>query len=211
MRCTKDGVLVLMHDKTVDRTTDGKGLVKDLTFEEIRRLRLKHKGQLTKEKIPTLEEALLFAKGKIMIDLDIKTADCIQAIMNTVEKTGMESSCLFFVYEAAHAKAIKEENAAFKVLARTHSEAEIDTLFSTARVEAVHIDDDHHTAAVVEKIRKHGAHAWINALGEVDRKAAAGDPAAFEQVLQHGANIIQTDQPGLLKEYLVRTKRYHER
>jgi glycerophosphoryl diester phosphodiesterase len=210
VRCTKDGVLVLMHDKTVDRTTDGKGLVSNFTFDEIRRFRLKHNGQLTEEKIPTLEEALLLAKGKIMIDLDIKTADCIQAIMTTVEKTGMESSCLFFVYEASHARAIKEKNTAFKVLARTHSEAEIDTLFSNASVEAVHIDNDHHTALVVEKIRRNGAHAWINALGDVDKKAAAGDPAAFEQVLQYGVNIIQTDQPALLKAYLVSTKRYHK-
>lgn len=210
VRCTKDGVLVLMHDKTVDRTTDGKGLVNSFTFEEIRRLHLKHNGQLTEEKVPTLEEALLLAKGKIMVDLDIKSADCIRTIMTTVEKTGTESSCLFFVYEASHAKAIKEQNAAFQVLARTHNEPEIDTLFRNTKVEAVHIDEDHHTAAVVEKIRQHGAHAWINALGDVDKKAAAGDPAAFEQVLRYGANIIQTDQPALLKAYLVSTKRYYK-
>ncbi len=39
VRCTKDGVLVCMHDKTVDRTTNGKGNVKDLSFDEIRKLR----------------------------------------------------------------------------------------------------------------------------------------------------------------------------
>ncbi|WP_315823721.1 glycerophosphodiester phosphodiesterase family protein [Paraflavitalea speifideaquila] len=86
VRCTKDGVLVCMHDKTVNRTTNGKGAVDSFTFEEIRQLRLKHNGQVTDEQIPTLEEALLLAKGKILVDLDIKAANCIEGIMATVEK-----------------------------------------------------------------------------------------------------------------------------
>src|SRR6476660_6386350 len=72
IRFTSDRRLVLMHNKTIDGTTDGKGLVTDYTFEEIRKFKLKHNGQVTEEVIPTLEEALLIAKGKILIDLDIK-------------------------------------------------------------------------------------------------------------------------------------------
>ncbi|HDI31391.1 MAG TPA: glycerophosphodiester phosphodiesterase, partial [Thermofilum sp.] len=53
VRMTKDGRLVLMHDETVDRTTDGEGRVRDLTFNEIRRLDA-GKG----ERVPTLEEVL---------------------------------------------------------------------------------------------------------------------------------------------------------
>src|ERR1041384_6364020 len=53
VRCTKEGIPVVMHDKTVDRTTNGKGKVEDLTLEQIKQLRLKHKGTLTDEKVPT--------------------------------------------------------------------------------------------------------------------------------------------------------------
>ncbi len=60
----KDDSLVIMHDATVDRTTNGKGAVADLTFEELRKLRLKFNGALTNEKIPTLEEVLTLAKRK---------------------------------------------------------------------------------------------------------------------------------------------------
>src|ERR1700754_805710 len=56
VRHTKDDSLVIMHDATVDRMTNGKGRVDEFTFEEIRKLRLKFNGQLTDEKIPTLEE-----------------------------------------------------------------------------------------------------------------------------------------------------------
>lgn len=71
IRKTKDGQLVLMHDDTVDRTTNGTGKVKDKTLAEIKQLRLKDKdGRLTEHTVPTLEEALLAAKGQIMVNLD---------------------------------------------------------------------------------------------------------------------------------------------
>ncbi len=47
VRCTKDGKLVLMHDRTVDRTTNGRGPVDSFTFEEIRKLKLNFNGKIT--------------------------------------------------------------------------------------------------------------------------------------------------------------------
>src|SRR5215475_16084182 len=65
---TKDGELILMHDAKVDRTTNGKGAVRDLTFAEIRKLDA-GKGQ----QVPTLREALAWAKQKgVRIDIDNK-------------------------------------------------------------------------------------------------------------------------------------------
>ncbi|WP_315823722.1 hypothetical protein [Paraflavitalea speifideaquila] len=86
----------------------------------------------------------------------------------------------------------------------------MDTALGMVKTEAVHIDPSHHTATVVNIIKGHGARVWINALGEVDMKVAAGNTAAFEGVLKEGANIIQTDQPALLKAYLLSTNRYHQ-
>lgn len=209
VRCTKDGVLVLVHDKTVDRTTNGKGNVKDLTFEEIRKLRLKHNGQLTEEVVPTLEEALNFAKGKIMIDLDIKAADCIESIMETVNKTNTADQCLFFVGEAEHAKKIKEKNPAFLTLLRTNSVKEATEYFKTVKSDAIHIDESHNTAEVIKGIKANGARVWHNALGPVDKEVGAGNTAAFEKAVNTGANIIQTDYPALLKQFLISKKMYY--
>lgn len=56
---TKDGHYILMHDKTIDRTTTGTGNVKDLTLEEIQSFDIEDKtGNVTKYKVPTLEEVL---------------------------------------------------------------------------------------------------------------------------------------------------------
>ncbi len=210
VRCTKDGKLVLMHDRTVDRTTNGRGPVDSFTFEEIRKLKLKFNGKITEEQIPTLEEALLLAKGKILVDLDIKTAACINAIMETVEKTQTADNCFFFLGAPQHVKAIKAKNSAFRTLLRTHRATQVDSALAMVKTEAVHIDPSHYTAAVVHTIKTHGGRIWINALGEVDEKVVAGNVAAFEEVLNLGANIIQTDQPAKLKAYLIKTNRYHK-
>lgn len=68
---TKDGQLILMHDKTLDRTTTGKGKVAEWTLDSIRTLYLKNGAALkTKHRVPTLEEALWVAKGRVMVNLD---------------------------------------------------------------------------------------------------------------------------------------------
>ncbi|MEC3908234.1 glycerophosphodiester phosphodiesterase family protein [Tamlana sp. 2201CG12-4] len=73
IRKTKDGELVVMHDGSVNRTTNGKGRISDLTLEEIKALRIKdHKGNLTDYTVPSFEEYMAAAKRKIMVNLDIK-------------------------------------------------------------------------------------------------------------------------------------------
>ncbi|WP_104063849.1 glycerophosphodiester phosphodiesterase family protein [Arthrobacter sp. 4R501] len=72
---TADGVPVLMHDATVDRTTNGTGRVSDLTLAEIKSLRLVeglggNAAAVTEHTVPTLEEAMLALKGKALVNLD---------------------------------------------------------------------------------------------------------------------------------------------
>ncbi|MFX5817378.1 glycerophosphodiester phosphodiesterase family protein, partial [Acinetobacter baumannii] len=69
-----------MHDKTVDRTTNGHGAVADLTLAEIQALQLYARGggkgaSLTARRVPTLQEALAAARGRILLNLDVKAAD----------------------------------------------------------------------------------------------------------------------------------------
>lgn len=72
-RLTKDSVLVLMHDKTIDRTTNGKGNVSEYTYEELKQFNLvDRQGNLTPYKIPTLEEMLEWGKDKCVFNFDNK-------------------------------------------------------------------------------------------------------------------------------------------
>jgi glycerophosphoryl diester phosphodiesterase len=208
VRHTKDDSLVIMHDATVDRMTNGKGRVDEFTLEEIRQLRLTFNGQVTGEKIPTLEEVLTVAKGKILVDLDLKT-NCLPRVLQLVQQTKTENTCLFFLSQDFHDKMLKEKNPELRTLVRTHSEANVDSVFAVTQTEAVHIDKKHNTIAVTTKIRNNGARVWINALGEVDKKAAAGDLEAYGELMKNGANMIQTDYPALLMKYLKSKDQYY--
>ncbi|MRG47944.1 glycerophosphodiester phosphodiesterase [Chitinophaga sp. SYP-B3965] len=208
VRHTKDDSLVVMHDGSVDRTTNGTGKVSDLTFEEVRKLRLKFNGKLTDEQVPTLEEALRLAKGKILVDLDIKTPRVPQ-IMKVVDRTQTVNTTMFFLGRGEYAKMVKEQNAGIRTLVRTHRAADIDSLFAITKTEAVHIDPSHNTVEVTSKIKKNGGRVWINALGETDKKAAAGDLEAYGELLKNGANMVQTDYPALLMKYLKSKNLYY--
>ena len=71
LKLTKDSVLVLCHDHTIDRTTTGRGRVCDITYDSIQRcfLRTAH-GVRTPRKIPTLREALEVCKDRIVVNID---------------------------------------------------------------------------------------------------------------------------------------------
>ena len=96
VRQTKDGELILIHDGTVDRTADGEGRVDSYTFEQIRTLTLMREDDedtLTHH-VPTLIEALELAKGKIMVDLDIKSAPIKKLVNQVYVAEAVEGSLL---------------------------------------------------------------------------------------------------------------------
>ena len=71
-RLTADSVIVLMHDKLIDRTTTGKGAVGDYTYAELQKFNLvDHKGNITGFKIPTLDDCIKWSQGKTVLNLDI--------------------------------------------------------------------------------------------------------------------------------------------
>ncbi len=88
LQLTRDSVLIIMHDATLDRTTTGKGKVADWTLDSIRTLKLKNGcGIRTKHAVPTLEEALLAAKGRVLVNLD-KADRYFDLVVPVLERTG---------------------------------------------------------------------------------------------------------------------------
>jgi glycerophosphoryl diester phosphodiesterase len=92
VRCTADGVPVLLHDPALDRTTDGSGRLADTTFEQVRKLRA-DRGLLAEgrraegfaaEHIPTLREALDVAGSKAVLVLEIKEHGIEAAVVDVV-------------------------------------------------------------------------------------------------------------------------------
>lgn len=103
-RLTKDSVIVLMHDPTLDRTTTGTGKVSDYTWKELQKLRLKdHSGKVTDCKIPTLEEVIKWSKGKTVINLDKKDVP-MEMIAALIKKHKADKHVMLTVHTGAQAR-----------------------------------------------------------------------------------------------------------
>jgi glycerophosphoryl diester phosphodiesterase len=108
-RLTKDSVVVLMHDETLDRTTNGRGKVADYTFAELQKLRLKDKeGNITPYKIPTLNEAIKWSAGKTVLNLDRK--DVPLELQEKILKEHPNKVVMITVHNAQHAKYYYDQN-----------------------------------------------------------------------------------------------------
>lgn len=203
VKTTRDGIPVLMHDGTVDRTTNGSGKVEDHNLSELKALRLKMPdGSLTGECIPTFEEALEVIHGNIMVDIDLKTDD-VRPIVDLVKRTATNSHVFYFDsdYEVLHKILELEEYS--MIMPRAYSYEMADSALGLFSPRVVHIDPSFYTPEVTKLIKNGDARIWINALGIPDAMIRKGDvDKAMNNLLQYNANIIQTDEPEMILNYL---------
>ena len=210
VKVSKDGVVMLMHDHTIDRTTNGKGKIEDYTLAELKQFRLKNwLGILTDETIPTFEEVLKVAKGKIMIDIDLKTGD-VGPVVEVVKKMGMQDQVFYFDNDYDALKSIREMDEKSLFMPRAYSYEMADSALRVFKPAVVHIDPKFYSEKVTALIRENGARIWINSLGEADGMMRYGGmEEVFGKLTRYGANIIQTNEPAMLLEY-VRAIGLHE-
>lgn len=200
-RLTKDSVIVLLHDATLDRTTTGTGKLSDYTWEEVKKLRLKDaEGKVTEHRIPTLAEAIEWARGKTVLDLDRKdvplpmTAAIIRKhkadafIMITVHSP--EQACYYYEDNkeqmfSAFVKAPQELAAYEKVgIPATNMIAYIGP---TVRPE---------NQQLYELLNAKGIMCMISAASSYDKLASADERAtAYRAIIGDGASILESDRP----------------
>ena len=198
VKVSKDGVPFLMHDRTMDRTTTGKGDPEELTWAQLQELFIVDKGKKTKLKIPSLHDALELAYGKILIDLDLKT-DKIGEVVTVVNKTNSKDFVFFFDSDYNVLSRVQKSSKDFMIMPRAYSVQQADSAINLFDPPVVHIDFSFYTPQCVEAIRSSYARVWINALGDPDKDIKEGkEKKALKNLLEHGANIIQTDEPALL-------------
>jgi len=225
VRKTKDGKLVLMHDKKIDRTTTGKGRVSDWTLDSLKTLYLKGGGgHTTRSKIPTLKEAMLLAKGKILVNLD-KSYKIFDEVYQVLDETGTENQVI--MKGSVSLTQLKKEfgNYLDKVpfmpivnLNKTNAKEIIDDYiknFQPVGFEFVFKDETSPILNQFKEIRKKGSRVWVNSLWSSLDAGYDDDAAAYKNrdsiygwYIKKGVNMIQTDRPKLLLEYL-RSKGMH--
>ena len=223
---TKDGVLILMHDHNLDRTTTGSGNIADTNWEDIAKLNLKdHQGNVTTYKVPKLEDALLACKDRIMINLD-KADRYFDEVFAMLERTGTTN--LIVMKGGQPANEVKEKFGKYleKVIYmpvvnidKPESEQAIYDFLNDLKPLAFELcwnNPESEVPAKMEKALKGRSLIWYNTLwdwlcaGHNDDKAVDDPDGTWGYMIDTlGARILQTDRPQLMIEYL-RSRKLHE-
>ena len=226
IRMTKDSTLVIMHDAQVDRTTNGKGLVKELTLDSLKSLRLltKKNGSVTEYQVATLKEALALCKDKIVIDFDVKGAP-MDLLLAEINEFGSMNQSLFLGYtnyqETTERMGDELPNVIYAV--GMHSGMKDLKSFMNSFSEGGYtpqmfapkfkVDTDP-IVGYFDQIKEMGSRIWIHTItasrsGKHHDDLAVEDPdAAYGWLLERGVTVFQTDRPQLLLDYL-RDKNLH--
>jgi glycerophosphoryl diester phosphodiesterase len=202
VRTTSDGKLVLMHDSDVGRTTNGKGEVSKMTFDEIRALDagIKKDIAFTGAKVPTFDEVLDYARGKIGIYVDCKAISS-KDLVEHIHAHGMSGQVV--IYSGRMSKEVQALDPRLKIMPEARSAELAKMLVSDLHVKVMAFDAADFKPEVIAVAKQGNAQIFVDRLGLAD------NPAAWEEAVQWGAAGIQTDHPEELVKFL-REKGYHK-
>jgi glycerophosphoryl diester phosphodiesterase len=191
VRRTKDGALVIMHDSSVNRMTNGKGRIADLTLAEIRKFEVKsrHGAKWAGLKVPTFDEMLERAKGHMKIYVDHKQAPPAE-VLAAINRHGMRHDVVVYNGDV---KTLRE----YKRLApdvwimpgHPKSIAAIEALAHDLKPETLDGSIDEWTQPQVEAAHRNGVQVWVDNRSQLDNEPG------IKQAVELGVDAIQTDDP----------------
>ena len=229
IQLTKDSVLVLMHDGTIDRCTTGKGRISELTYEEIQKHYLKtaHGTRCSLDmKVPTLREALEVCKDRIVINID-KGYNHYGLVLAMAEEMGMTEQILIkgssTLADIREKMSANKENLLYMPII-TPSNPKSMEIF-----EGYIADDEPQLAyeicwgeytpeveSVMQRLIADGSKLWVNTLWNSINGGLSDDMAfmtspdeIYGKLIDMGATMIQTDRPEYLLDYL-RSRGLHD-
>ncbi len=215
---TADGQFVLMHDPTLNRTSTGKGRVSDYTLDQIRQFSLRSGNSIkTRRAIPTLEEALLACRGRVLVNID-KGGDYIREILPVIQRTGTERQVIIkgkYALDRVKADYGGSKGMLYMPIVDMYDSTAVTRGVEFAKkmrpvaFELCFKTEQQLDPAFVKLVRESGSRVWINTLwdtlcaGHDDENALVeGFDKHWGWVLDHHASMIQTDRPEMLINYL---------
>jgi len=204
VRPTLDGVLILMHDDTVDRTTDGSGAVSQMTLEEIRQLQVVSDfDDIPDQPVPTFAEALEALAGRALVNVDAKT-DRMDLVAADIVAAGMQSWCFVQVGDIDEGLALRAADPTILVMPDAETLADVQTYHDALSPELFEFPWQVDEPEPIEAALQLGSRATQDALGVTDAAAIVhesngDDPCvAYQSLWELGITLIQTDAPHLL-------------
>jgi glycerophosphoryl diester phosphodiesterase len=202
VRQTKDGVLVIMHDDDLARTSTGAGKISESDYGAIKNVKLKTEaGQVMGEPIPTLAEMLDWAKTRTILQLDVKRGVSLPAVVEAVRNAGADHRVIIIVYTTADAIAVAKLNPKLMLSVSINEMADLDALraggVDLSRVLAF-TGTRTPNPALYEALSKTGVEVIFGTLGKrgesLDDRYAQEGEAGYAKLMAEGVQVIATNR-----------------
>jgi len=200
-RLTKDSVIVLLHDATMERTTTGKGKLSDYTWNQLKSIRLKDiNGSITNYRIPKLEDVINWARGKTILNLDIKDVPP-EMTANLIKKLHAEKFVMATVHKPEQATFYYQRipNITFSAHVKTKSSFEdYDRSGFPWNQSIAYIGPSIKPGnkEMYELLHSKGTMCMISSAPTYDKLNTVEERAeAYQNVIKDGADVLETDIP----------------
>jgi glycerophosphoryl diester phosphodiesterase len=211
-RLTKDSVIVLLHDVTLDRTTNGTGKLADYTWEEVKKLKLKDKdGNITPYRIPTLQEAIDWARGKTILNLDKKDVP-LAMTADIIRRNKAGSFVMVTVHNHREAKYYYDDDpqrmmSAFVKTEKALKEYEAAGVPWNNMIAYIGSENKPDNKKMYDLLHARGVKCMISAAPVYDKLPTIQERAeAYRAIFASGADILESDYPVSVAEAIGATK-----
>jgi glycerophosphoryl diester phosphodiesterase len=197
---TMDSVLVLLHDNTLDRTTNSSGSISAKLWRDLDTVRLKDPaGSITPYSIPLFNDVLEWTKLKgAVLTVDVKRGVPFERVIQAIEKYGLENRAAVITYNYNDALKVHQINPRIVISANMRNLEEVERLVAGG------IPPDKLLAFVgtreplpelYDRLKSLQIPAILGTLGNLDNMAKARGSQVYQEFIQRGAGILATDRP----------------
>lgn len=199
IRMTRDSVLVLMHDETVDRTTTGSGKISAMDYVSLTDLYLTDPdGDTTSYRIPTFDKALQWGAGKVIYTIDVKRDVPYHMVIDAIRRNRAEAFSVIITYSADQAAEVYQLAPDLMISASIGSREDL------LRLTDHNIPDNRLVAfvgtsaakpEVYQLLHDHSILCILGTMGNLDKQAVTRGDSVYTRLIENGADILSTDRP----------------
>ena len=196
IRTTSDGKLVLMHDGNAERTAGVPNDISKMTFDDVRKLDAgaRFAPEFKGTQVPTFDEALAFAEGRIGIYMDCKQASA-KDLVGAVRAHHMEEHVVVYCGRQL-CQGIRELEPKMKLMPEARNAASAQALIDALQLKVLAFDANDFKDDVIAIATKANVEIYVDRLGPADNETS------WQDAIDRGAAGIQTDKPAELHDYL---------